>query len=551
MADEQNNLNRFFKFLKKIKNNKKDNYFTNTVGNPIAPLWRSIRYYIKEHSLDQNVELIYSNAENIIAGKQGEVLDEINKAIKIINENKNLRSDIIRDHDIDLAQFPLTEPDTKLDEYRIRFNSFFNMVKGQLHDNNNGFFLCQEDNYVTLYDMIFEEDVKTVVKPVLGTQIKTGINFIHATKVGKNNSQATSVGFLPSTIQSKESIQSKLKTNPAELGDGVTIYYGKNWKCIKWWYSSGNNNNNGLFSSGVESVGAPTFINHPDPCVIGIFQYVPDSTTKIIVATTHLASGDHYNKENELDIQRVTSITNLLKQVDDNNTENLPVILGMDGNSSAFYKDTGVIQTLLEEKYQTMIEKHDPQYPNGTSEDSTGDIPDGGNQVTLPLSSIKQRGFATDQPWKMEPIGALIDYLMIKHLDNQIKITTSAKLPLILLPDPNVIKEYALPNSLTEYTIPKLDDRDKIENWTYWASDHLPVCAELDWGDIKIPVTTCNALAMGLVKDGFKLGLHWDKLKPGENSSPVVTITDGGKRTRNRRKHKTRRRRKRTRRGRK
>jgi hypothetical protein len=430
------------------------------------------------------------------------------------------------------------EPRKNMSQCKMRIKSFFDMVRKEV--GTNGFFLCQEDDYTTFgltTEFFIAEERPTLF---------SGLKYIHAIKLGKDNAPITSATMIheilspcPSGLIVKDDTGKNIGNSA--WGDGVTIFFGNDWTCESFIWSSGGNADTGILkTSFVPPADAPaptaTEVVSADAFIVGIFN---NGANKIQIATTHLESGDTTKKGDGKDKIRASTITQII-----NLTGDIPTIYGFDGNSSAYNEHTLVVDKLKTKGFESAIEGHTIQNVMEYNENSHL------------MSSLKQRGWMTNQPWKPDPISYLIDYLVYK---DGVRVKNKAKVP---TGNATLMGEYALPSSWLKFNLPEPDKRGKIEEWKEWASDHIAVGAVFEVGDIQFKVTTLNALAIPLTTDGFSKGSKWppESSAKAENGGeiPAAASDDGestlfgkmfsgGKRTRRKRNRKTRRRR--TRRG--
>jgi len=384
-------------------------------------------------------------------------------------------------------------------EYQKRIKSFFDMIIEGVK--KNGFFVCQEDDYIRLYDYLMDEtDIK--INELL-TVNKVG--YIHATKVGFDDKKglkgAPSTGkdmFIGAIFDGNNKYNNFGVVDKMLLGDGATIYYNMTeWSCVEAKCSSGHNKAElkYILHNNDESKIEKTLIdNVDDPCIIAKFKLKNGEPDKniIIIATTHLASGETTTqcskKANGKDCERKKTVNALLENIDNS----IPVIIGMDGNSSAYTDHTDVVGLLYNKAYTSAIEDH-------TLNESYV-------KTNIIISSIKERGKVTNQPFKTEPIKNLIDYLVYSGENLQLK--TEAILPKDINGEVSVEK-YGIPSNFTEYQLPPTDKWGEMDQWFNWGSDHLPVRATFDLNGTTFDVTTLNALALTLTKDGFIQGSEW------------------------------------------
>ena len=412
------------------------------------------------------------------------------------------------------------------DEIQHRVNSFFQFVMDSV--GTNGFCVCQEENYSSLDKWVFGGINHAKLKA-------KNIGFIRAIKVKKdgNPSQSADQGMfkdLGIPNGQYQQIEDGIPDKAIQmLGDGVALYYdAKAWTLTAAQCSSGAGYTEKKYIEASSSLDSITAEPSLDPFIVAKFIFnaassdqaaaasvVPEQT-ELIVATTHLESGDIHLKTGDKDTLRQTSVEKLNKVIETmSNGGKISVIIGMDGNSSAYTMHTLVVDE-LNGIYKTAIDGHDPE---AIKESGTISIPD------MPVSSVKQRGKKTNQPYKSEPIVALIDYLVYKGLD--LELATAAKLPKIphSYKMDDFIKEYGLPSDWLNYVVPNGDWSD-INQWHNWASDHLPVRAIFILNGKKFPFTTANVLSSTLSNDGFLVGKRWAdilKTQPLDTQGYVIS----------------------------
>jgi hypothetical protein len=483
---------------------EKDGSFENTKKANSGKKWKQLMKMIAGGETRVNVQKAIDDIEN-----------------KTLAANMNAAIDRIFNSPPTIATIQLdsqtNETQKTMDECKMRIKSFFDMVRKEV--GTNGFFLCQEDDYTTFGLMT------DFFNPGEQSELFSGLKYIHAIKLGKNNAPITSAtmidGILSSCPENLVNKDGKGKNlGRPEWGDGVTIFFGKDWTCEQFTWSSGGKATvgTGILIASFDASPAPaaTEVICADAFIVGIFN---NNENKIQIATTHLESGDTILKDGEKDKKRVSTITEIIELT----VLSIPTIYGFDGNSSAYSQHTLVVDNLRVDGFESAIDGHTIQ---------TDMVYDEGSHL---MSSLKQRGWMTEQPWKPDPISYLIDYLVYK---GDVSVVNRANVP---IGSATLMGKYALPSSWLNFNLPEPDNRGKIEEWKEWASDHIAVGAVFKIGEFSFKVTTLNALAIPLTLDGFSKGSEWQSAK----------ASLGGKRTRRRRNRKTRRRRRRSRRGRK
>ena len=391
-------------------------------------------------------------------------------------------------------------------EIQHRVNSFFQLVLESV--GLNGFFVCQEDGYLSLDKYVYGGKNHEMME-------QNKIGFVRATKVkdgGKPAQSAKPDMFKEMGIPKAQYDGIIARIGSATLlGDGVTLYYNTAaWECTEAKCSSGAKYTGTEYITSVPDVQPIVVSDSEDPFIVAKFTTpaaaaaaapAPAAPAALIIATTHLESGEIHKKNGDKDLLRQSSVKKLKDVIKD--MGDAPVIIGMDGNSSAYEGHTSVVDVLTE--YTTAIQGHIPADIKATKTTSI---------VGMPISSAKKRGDKTNQPYKPEPIVALIDYLMIKG--DGLTVKQHAKLPLIgedFVTD-KFIEQYGLPSDWLNFILPKGDWSD-INQWSNWASDHLPLKAVFTLGHIVFPFTTGNMLAPPLSNDGFLVGNKWNDVFVG------------------------------------
>jgi hypothetical protein len=380
-------------------------------------------------------------------------------------------------------------------EIQHRVNSFFQLVLESV--GSNGFFVCQEDGYLSLDKYVYGGKKHEMME-------QNKIGFVRATKVkdGGKPAQSAKPDMFKEMGIPKAQYDGIIAIigSATFLGDGVTLYYNTAaWECTEAKCSSGAKYTGTEYITSVPDVHPIVVSDSEDPFIVAKFRTRTAASAALIIATTHLESGEIHKKNGGKDKLRQSSVkllTGVIKDIGD-----APVIIGMDGNSSAYKGHTSVVDELTE--YTTAIQGHIPDAITDPKKTSI---------VGMPISSAKKRGDKTNQPYKPEPIVALIDYLMIKGLT----ITQPAKLPLIGegFDTDKFIEQYGLPSDWLNFILPKGDWSD-INQWSNWASDHLPLKAVFTLGHIEFPFTTGNMLAPPLSNDGFLVGNKWNDVFVG------------------------------------
>jgi hypothetical protein len=284
-------------------------------------------------------------------------------------------------------------------------------------------------------------------------------------------------------------------------GDGVTIYYSDTFTLIPEQSKCGGGD--------------------VDPYVLACFK-VEDGGEAFYVLSTHLESGrGEFGKEKT----RIDGLSGILSTVNADKIPNL--IICMDGNTvpykeilKKYYPDedspvVGMIDTLMGEgeKYKMCVSKDD----GATKEHVT---PVDTNYV---YSVNKRRGYGTNQSSKLgEQEYHLIDYMCYKSTgDTGLTCTKLAKLPICndgvkigeyvdtknLIPSGYKVDGAPITDSLfsTDSVLTRLLNMSGEKKKSLkWFSDHLPLVAEMKFGQTTFILSQLNALANGLAFDGFE-----------------------------------------------
>ena len=337
----------------------------------------------KTNEVIRNLPL-YNEIINVVPiEKKTQFDDQTLQIIKTINTNPEYRGFI----DADFGSEKII--DTKsIEDLKRRITSFYKMIGEQIVD--GGFFVCQEDDYINLFKLINE--VEQEVEQKTGGAIENplimppNIGHIHVTKLAKfgapkpgktpDDAAATTsatlfmAGLIKSGTPEYNAIKDKIKLNNKKYGDGVTIYYDKE----KWMlepnykYTPGNTKNYAdefigsmlHYEPAVPPLGDAIVKLATSPFIIAEFTRKDDGS-KIVIATSHLESGDIYKKlgtsGDDKDINRSTH-TKIFLDIIDTFDANIPKIIGMDGNSSAGKNHTAVMDLLETKGFTTAIDDH-------------------------------------------------------------------------------------------------------------------------------------------------------------------------------------------------